>query len=1081
MTTKDNSLSLKGLAFIFSLFLFRTFLFAQPSEQNLFVKLVSDKVGCYPLEVKITLAGSTTDGVTNFVWECGDGTTVPIPVEQVSDIFSHIYYKPGKTTFTVNAVGVDIGTYSNSITVWVPDDMQGISGPSIICDSTGIFAESVVMMGPPNEDREVHWSFSDNTTITEALTGSISTVSHNFPAIADTYSVKVYSINQCGVSDTVETFVEVEPLKPLIFHTPSQVCKGDDIQFSNINDFPGLNYTWDFGDNTAEIYISNPVHKFLYPFTYNVTLTVVNPLNPEQCKRDTSMEVTVIDAPVADFAKSFNAMACDTLDVTFTNTTTGKADLYKWSFGQGDSLIGNPTAPITFFPANRYFITLTAIDIATSCNIKKTDTLDVPATPIAKFSVTQVCEGSEAQFTDNTILGYNLNEPWTYFWDFGDGETSIQQNPKKIFLSGGNQIVTFIAIAGHCSNKIVDTIPIDPKPVVSFLPNDTVGCPDIDINFTNNSSGAVSYKWNFNNTATSLATDTNYIFSNTSLTSNAVYKVSLTAYTISGCSDTDSIVITVYPALNADFTSNSNEMASCGPDTVLFTSITNGPAETSIKWDFGDGTSGSSINATRIYTNTNTYVRRYKVFLVATSLNGCVDTSDIQHITVNPKPRVNFTYDTIDICPPATFIFWAPPESVQKYTWDFGSGQRITVNNDKYSRVLDNQGISDTSYIVKLVSENDYGCIDSISDTLIIRGKPIADFTYNPTSPIQYPEATFNLTNNSLPITSTVKWNFGKGTDSITTFSPIVDYRTWGKFKIFLKAQNTSGCEDTISKMVEIMPPPPQIGINIDNSRGCPLTEINFTDNSLFTDTAANVWDFADGSSGYGRNIAHTYTQDGFFNAKLTTKDFNGNTLLIDTVIIIYKKPSANFTALPRTPILPDDSVYCFPLFPDTTEGEETYLWNFDDGETSHLKKAVHLYKDTGQFYISLTVWSVHQCKDSQRLVTPIEPKPGGKIVSPNAFMPLMTGPDDPEIKEGDVRNTVFAPVSEGVKDYKLEIFNRWGEKLFNSNNKNVGWNGYFQGKLCKQDVYVWKVSGTYTNKRNFVKTGTITLLHSKK
>jgi len=56
-------------------------------------------------------------------------------------------------------------------------------------------------------------------------------------------------------------------------------------------------------------------------------------------------------------------------------------------------------------------------------------------------------------------------------------------------------------------------------------------------------------------------------------------------------------------------------------------------------------------------------------------------------------------------------------------------------------------------------------------------------------------------------------------------------------------------------------------------------------------------------------------------------------------------------------------------------------------------------------------------------------------------------------------------------------IFNRWGALIFESYNKDMGWDGRIGGKLAKQDVYIWKVEGKYTNGENFVDSGDVTLL----
>jgi len=95
--------------------------------------------------------------------------------------------------------------------------------------------------------------------------------------------------------------------------------------------------------------------------------------------------------------------------------------------------------------------------------------------------------------------------------------------------------------------------------------------------------------------------------------------------------------------------------------------------------------------------------------------------------------------------------------------------------------------------------------------------------------------------------------------------------------------------------------------------------------------------------------------------------------------------------------------------------------------------------------------------------------KPTGKVVYPNVFSPLS------QIEE----NRVFYPgIIDNVLEYHLMIFNRWGDMVFESFDQDKGWDGYYNGEPAKQDVYVWKVAGKYSDGKNFVKTGDVTLLY---
>ena len=88
------------------------------------------------------------------------------------------------------------------------------------------------------------------------------------------------------------------------------------------------------------------------------------------------------------------------------------------------------------------------------------------------------------------------------------------------------------------------------------------------------------------------------------------------------------------------------------------------------------------------------------------------------------------------------------------------------------------------------------------------------------------------------------------------------------------------------------------------------------------------------------------------------------------------------------------------------------------------------------------------------------------KIYIPNSFTP-----------NGDGNNDIFSPKGLGVKTYNLEIYDRWGEMIFQSGEFNKGWDGTFKGLNVKDDVYIYKVSIIDQNVRSYTKTGHVTLM----
>ncbi len=93
----------------------------------------------------------------------------------------------------------------------------------------------------------------------------------------------------------------------------------------------------------------------------------------------------------------------------------------------------------------------------------------------------------------------------------------------------------------------------------------------------------------------------------------------------------------------------------------------------------------------------------------------------------------------------------------------------------------------------------------------------------------------------------------------------------------------------------------------------------------------------------------------------------------------------------------------------------------------------------------------------------------------PNAFSPNVSSIGSGGSSNG--KNDVFLPLTRGVVEFELLVFNRWGELLFESQDTERGWDGYYNGKLCPQDVYMYKLTALYENGERVVRVGDINLI----
>jgi gliding motility-associated-like protein len=183
----------------------------------------------------------------------------------------------------------------------------------------------------------------------------------------------------------------------------------------------------------------------------------------------------------------------------------------------------------------------------------------------------------------------------------------------------------------------------------------------------------------------------------------------------------------------------------------------------------------------------------------------------------------------------------------------------------------------------------------------------------------------------------------------------------------------------------------------------------------------------------------------------------------------INPAPNADFSASAYVANIPNDPIQ----FTNMSTGANSYYWNFGDGGFTNLANPSHNYVTVGFYTVSLIAINQFNCRDTANR----EIKVISDIQFPNVFTPNPNGGNGGGYNPANYDNDIFFPYTSGVTEYKLLIFNRWGELIFQSDDINIGWDGYFNGKLCQQDAYVWKADVKFFDGRTYNKTGNVTLL----
>lgn len=254
---------------------------------------------------------------------------------------------------------------------------------------------------------------------------------------------------------------------------------------------------------------------------------------------------------------------------------------------------------------------------------------------------------------------------------------------------------------------------------------------------------------------------------------------------------------------------------------------------------------------------------------------------------------------------------------------------------------------------------------------------------------------------------------------------------------------------------------------------GCAPLMVRFNNSQPLYDSC--LWSFGDGGFSSDRNPVRVYETEGEYNVVLRVFDRRGRELgSSSATVTVYPKPLARFE------IQNEHEMDRHGIkFINYSNNAVRFRWDFGDGTYSELYEPSHFYQTTGNYNIRLIAISEHGCSDSVK-ITGSAGGSGYFIIFPNAFIPNPGGPASGYYtSSSDESSSIFHPVANGVSEYQLKIFSKRGILIYESNDLNIGWDGYLNGQMCESGVYVWKATGRYLNGESFTKIGDVTLLNS--
>jgi gliding motility-associated-like protein len=420
-------------------------------------------------------------------------------------------------------------------------------------------------------------------------------------------------------------------------------------------------------------------------------------------------------------------------------------------------------------------------------------------------------------------------------------------------------------------------------------------------------------------------------------------------------------------------------------------------------------------------------------------------------------------------CVPMTVDFQDTVRQAVSYEWNFGDGSglvRTTTPNisHTYTRV--------GTYRVMLVAIDSTTC--NIRDTSYMNVKAgdikaTLGFNITKLEPCETFDYRFDNTSFAPPAlpfnNQSFEWDFGDNTPRVIAGTAPVQHRyaAAGTYNVRLILRDAGYCnspDDTVRQLrVSAL-----VKARIETpATGCaPYTAVF---NNISNGGQSFTWRFSDGSVSNDINPIHTFTQPGKYTVTLIATDPNtcNKTDSTQITIDVFGKPQAGFTIAPILPTVNAPITFTNEASSDAIR----FKYFFGDGDsltTTNRLPVQHEYNSTGTWDACQVAINQIGCADT--VCSPVQTLIEPAVDVPTAFTPL----------SGDVNSIAYAR-GFGIAKMKFTIWNRWGQKVFESDNKNSGWNGKYKGVLQPMDVYAYTLDVEFTDGTKATKKGDITLI----
>lgn len=691
---------------------------------------------------------------------------------------------------------------------------------------------------------------------------------------------------------------------------------------------------------------------------------------------------------------------------------------------------GNITgASATFTPAATTVYTVTGSPGGPGCLGTATTAINVNSAAVANpASNSPICAGNTLSLTVGAAMNYT--------WTGPNGFVSNLQNPiiSNVTTNASGTYTVFMSSGGTCTAIATTSVTIIPLPNPIANSNSPL-CIGANLNLIG--GGSATYTWTGPNSFTSTLQSPS--IPNITQLASGIYTLMVGAGT---CSASLTTSVTVNPLPNPTINSNSPV---CAGQAINFTG--NG----GINYLWVGPSSFNSSNQNPVISNA-TSANNGTYTLTVIDANNC-SASVTSAYLVNSLPSVNATGASVCVNQNVNLTSGGGVT----YSWTGPNGFTSNQQNPVIPNVSVNMA---GQYNVTVTDLNN--CTNTGIALVLINPPPV------PLASVNTPVCVNSILNFSSSGGTLYNWYGPNGFIATSSNPTLMATNSNASGNYTLTISDPIGCStSTVINVVVNDIPSPSItsGVNY----GCAPICVSFTCNSNGPIQSVN-WVSGMGSGGIGTDINFCYNTAGVYSVSANVIDANGCNNSATYTVNAYPIPVADFNFAPIKPIINTDEV----SFTDASHNATIQTWNWyfysNAINTSNIQNPQFYYPEAGTYAVTLVVKSDHGCSDTITKAIVVGEDYG--IYIPNAFTP-----------NADGLNDIFQPKGFGIAKYQIQIFDRWGERIFESKQIEFGWDGKMQGrgvdygKTCEDAVYSWLINVTNVSGKAVELKGHVTLI----